>query len=221
MISSGNSYSELNADFTKNPGITGVVLAGGKGSRLGRQKALERIAGDKSLIENTVETITPLCQDIIVVTSKEQLENILSAGLAVKVVVDVYPGKAALGGIYTGLANASSLHALVVACDMPFLNKSLLHYMINLVTDFDIVVPKVENKIELLHGIYSKKCMEKIKEMLDKNILQVLKLLDMVKTRYVTDEEVNKYDPNHLSFFNINTLNDLVTAKNILSNLDK
>jgi molybdenum cofactor guanylyltransferase len=202
----------------KNPDITGVVLAGGKGSRLGRQKALERIVGKKRMIEHAIETITPLCQDIIVVTSKEQLENILSAGLNVKVIVDIYPGRAALGGIYTGLSQAETFYSLIVACDMPFLDTTLLNYMLGLIQGFDIVVPKVENKIELLHGIYSKNCIEKIKEMIDHNDLQVLKLLELVKTRYVTDEEVNKYDPKHLSFFNINTQNDLTLAKSLLLN---
>jgi molybdopterin-guanine dinucleotide biosynthesis protein A len=208
----------LNVNFTKNLSITGVVLAGGRGSRLGRQKALERIVGEKSLVENTVETITPLCREVIVVTSKEQLGCISTANLNVKIVVDIYTGKAALGGIYTGLVNANTSLVLVVACDMPFLNKSLLHYMIQLAPGFDIVVPKVENKIELLHAVYSKNCLETIKQLLEKNTLQILKLLDLVKTRYVMDEEVNNIDPKHLSFFNINTQKDLVIAKDLLMN---
>jgi molybdenum cofactor guanylyltransferase len=210
----------LNVSFTKNLSITGVVLAGGRGSRLGRQKALERIIGEKSLIESTVETIAPLCQEVIVVTSKEQLGCISTANLNARIVVDIYTGKAALGGIYTGLVNASTSLALVVACDMPFLNKSLLHYMVQLAPGFDIVVPRVENKIELLHAIYSKNCVETIKQLLENNILSILKLLDLVKTRYVTDEEVNKIDHKHLSFFNINTQKDLLTAKDLLMNSD-
>jgi molybdenum cofactor guanylyltransferase len=208
----------LNVDFTRNIDITGIVLAGGRGSRLGRQKALEKIVGDRSLIENTVGTITPLCKEVIVVTSKEQIDCISTANLNVKIAVDIYTGKAALGGLYTGLVNASTSLALVVACDMPFLNKSLLQYMVQLTSGFDIVVPKVENKVELLHGIYSKNCLETIKMLLEQNILSILKLLDLVKTRYVTDDEVNKIDPKHLSFFNINTQKDLLSAKDLLMN---
>lgn len=208
----------MNVDFKKNLGITGVVLAGGRGTRLGRQKALERIVGEKSLIENTVETITPFCQEIIVVTSKEQFGCISSIKLKAKIVVDIFPGKAALGGLYTGLVNSSALCALTVACDMPFLNQSLLRYMIELAHGFDAVVPNIGGKIELLHAIYSTNCLEPIKRLLDSNVLQVLKLLDLVKTRYVTQVEVDRYDPKHLSFFNINTANDLVIAKNLLAN---
>jgi molybdopterin-guanine dinucleotide biosynthesis protein A len=188
---------DLNADFTKNLGITGIVLAGGRGSRLGRQKALERI-GEKSLIENTIDILIPLCQEVIVVTSKEQLNIITAAKLDVKIVIDIYPGKAALGGVYTGLANANTLLSLVVACDMPFLNRSLLRYMEEIAPGFDIVVPKVQNKIELLHAVYSKNCLDKITQLFEKNVLQILELLDLVKTRYVLDDEVEKHDPERL-----------------------
>lgn len=207
---------DLNADFKKSLDITGVVLAGGRGSRLGRQKALERV-GEKSLIENTIHVLMPLCQEVIVVTSKEQLNSITSAKLDVKIVVDICPGKAALGGIYTGLANANTQLSLVVACDMPFLNRSLLRYMEEIAPGFDIVVPKIQNKIELLHAVYSQNCLDKIKQLLERNVLQISELLDLVKTRYILDDEVEKYDPEHLSFFNVNTLNDLVKAMDLLA----
>ena len=82
---------------------------------------------------------------------------------------------------------------------------------------YDIVVPKIKNKIELLHAVYSQNCLDKIKQLLEKNELQISELLDLVKTRYVLDEEIEKYDPEHLSFFNVNTLNDLAMAIELLA----
>jgi molybdopterin-guanine dinucleotide biosynthesis protein A len=206
----------LNISRKQIPGVTGIVLAGGKSSRLGREKALERI-GDKSLIENAIDSLIPVSQEILVVTSGEQFDTIASVDLKAKIIVDMYPGAAALGGIYTGLASASTFYGLVVACDMPFLNSALLHYLIKIAPGFDIVAPRVRGKLELLHAVYSKNCLSTIKRLLDGNILQVLQLLDLVKTRYVTEDELDKFDPEHLSFFNINTLNDLVIAKELVA----
>jgi molybdopterin-guanine dinucleotide biosynthesis protein A len=201
-------------------GVTGIVLAGGKSSRLGREKALERV-GKQRLIEKVVSSLSPISQEVFVVTSQEQFDNIDSIHLKARTLVDLYPGKAAFGGIYTGLASANNLYGLVVACDMPFLNSALLSYLVELASGFDIVIPKVNDKIEPLHAVYSKNCLAIIKQLLDKGIFQMLQLLDLVKTRYVCENEIDKYDPENLSFFNINTQDDLLKAKKIIERYDR
>jgi molybdopterin-guanine dinucleotide biosynthesis protein A len=201
-------------------GVTGIVLAGGKSSRLGREKALERV-GKQRLIEKVVSSLSPISQEVFVVTRQEQFDKIDSIHLKARTLVDLYPGKAAFGGIYTGLASANNLYGLVVSCDMPFLNSALLRYLVELASGFDVVIPKVNDKLEPLHAVYSKNCLAIIKQLLDKGILQVLQLLDFVKTRYVCENEVDKYDPEHLSFFNINTRNDLLKAEQIMERYDR
>jgi molybdenum cofactor guanylyltransferase len=196
--------------------VTSIVLAGGKGRRLGRTKALEKM-GERSLIENIVETLLPISREVLVITSREQFDTIASVDLKARIIVDKFPGKAAFGGIYTGLASAGTLYNLVVACDMPFLNSALLCYLIEIAAGFDIVVPQVGGKIEPLHAVYSKNCLDTIEQLLNKNTLQMLRLFDLVKTRYVTEEEVDKLDPGRLSFFNINTLGDLVAAEKLIA----
>ena len=68
-------------------------------------------------------------------------------------VTDTYPGKGPLGGIYTGLGAAESFYNLVVACDMPFLNQTLLDNMIQNSANFDLVVPRLGNMVESLHAV--------------------------------------------------------------------
>ncbi len=184
--------------------------------RLGREKALERI-GEQQLIEKVVGSLYPISQEVLVVTSREQFNNIASIHLGARIVVDLYPGKASFGGIYTGLLSASALHGLVVACDMPFLNSALLHYLVKLAPGFDVVIPRINDKIEPLHAVYSKGCLDSIKQLLDKDVLQITQLLPLVKTRYVDEDEVDRYDPEHLSFFNINTRSDLLEAEKIMA----
>ena len=183
--------------------------------RLGRAKALERI-NKLSLIERTIDCLSAVSRAVLVVTSQEQFISITAVRLKGKVVVDLYPGKGALGGIYTGLATADSHHSLVVACDMPFLNRDLLCYLMDLAPNFDVVVPKLDGKFEPLHAIYSKDCLAPIKEILREGSLEILRLFDLVKVRHVVRDEIAKFDPQFLSFFNINTPDDLKKAEELI-----
>lgn len=190
--------------------VTSVILAGGKNLRLGRTKALESING-KSLIERIIERLSPLSNQILIVTSQEQVD-LPTAGKA-EIVVDIYPEKGPLGGIYTGLMASRSSHCLVVACDMPFLNTKLLGYMIGLSGSFDAVVPRLgEGMLEPLHAIYSKNCLDKMKEHLERNQLQLISFFKSIHLGFVERAECQRFDPQLLSFFNINLPSDVDRA---------
>jgi molybdopterin-guanine dinucleotide biosynthesis protein A len=195
-----------------NENVTAIVLAGGKGKRLGQAKATLKL-GERTLIEEVVDEMADLAGEVIVVTSPVQ--NDLPHDLKAQVFTDIQPGKNALGGVYTGLVKSSNHYNLVVACDMPFLNISLLEHMISLSAGVDIVTIKVGPNVEPLHAIYSKGCIEAIENMFAKDDLQVSHLLDAVKVRYIDEDELDVYDPHHLSFFNINNKTDLARAKKL------
>ena len=192
--------------------MTTIVLAGGKSRRLGRAKALEEISG-QSLIERVMELVFPLSTEIIVVTAQD---NHLPLNLGAKMVVDVYPNKGPLGGIYSGLKASSSFHSLVIACDMPFLNVALLRYLMELSPDFDVVIPRVNGMVEPLHAVYSRNCLDPIEAMLQKGNLKISDLLGAVRVRYVEEAEIEGYDRQGLSFFNINSKADLERARALL-----
>ncbi len=144
-------------------------------------------------------------------TSQEQLT--LPDNCNAKILVDLYPDKGPLGGIYTGLLASESSHSLVVACDMPFLNTELLRYMVGLCQDFDVVVPQVgERKLEPLHAIYSKSCLDSMKTLLEHNQLKIDRFFNTVNVRYIERAECQKFDPELLTFFNINSQTDLKQA---------
>ena len=190
--------------------VTSIVLAGGKNLRLGRSKALETLNG-RSLIERVIERLRPLTSQILIVTSQEQLD--LPVADKAEILVDLYPDKGPLGGIYTGLLASQSSHSIVVACDMPFLNSELLRYMIELTGNFDAVAPRLEEGMaEPLHAIYSKSCLGKIKKRLEHNQLGVNSFLSTLRVRYVERAETQRLDPQLLSFFNINYQSDLDRA---------
>ncbi len=192
--------------------ITSIVLAGGKSTRLGREKALATIDGE-SLIERVMERVTPLSTEVLLVMRPEQLTLPLPTQPEVKTVTDLYPGKGSLGGIYTGLYYSSSFHNLAVACDMPFLNVALLRHLIELSSDFDVVIPLVEGNTEPLHAVYSKSCLAPIEALLRQDKLRIVDFFPSVRVRYMDESEVDRFDPQHLSFFNINTEEDLARAR--------
>ena len=198
--------------------VTSTVLAGGKSLRLGRSKALEVIGG-RSLIERVVERLEPVTSQLLIVTSNEQSD--LPAVRGAEVLIDLYPGKGPLGGIYTGLVAARSSQSIAVACDMPFINSELLRHMIEMSPDFDVVVPRWKDGwIEPLHAIYSKNCLTNMKVQVENKQLGIYSFFDELRVRYVEEEECRGFDPELLTFFNINGESDLEQASKLVAEGD-
>ena len=194
--------------------ISSIILAGGKSLRLGYDKVLERV-GNNSLLEQVISRVDSISKEIIIVTAKERTFTSLKNNKKVKTVSDIYPGQGSLGGIYTGLKKSSSFYNLVVAADMPFLNEALLRYIIEVSDGFDFVLPKVNNLYEPLHAVYSQNCITPIEKILRQGNKVIIELFKYVKVRYVGAEEIDRFDPQHQSYFNINTKEDLALARKI------
>ena len=194
--------------------ISCIVLAGGKGLRLGHNKVLEPI-GDGSLLKRVVNSISSFKSEIIIVTASGQSLPQLAEHPRLRIVTDIYPGKGALGGLYTGLTASHSCCNLVVGCDMPFLNQALLRYMAQLSVGFDAVVPRLGSMVEPLHAVYSRGCLATVERLLKQDNLKVRDVLPLIRVRYVETEEIDMFDPEHLSIFNINTEGDLEKAREL------
>jgi len=194
-----------------------IVLAGGKGLRLGQDKASETI-GDRSLLERVVSRLASFNSDILVVTASKRAFLQLNGYPRLRAVADIYLNKGPLGGVYAGLKASDSFYNLVVACDMPFLNQALLRYMVQISPGFDLVVPRLGELVEPLHAVYSRGCLAPIETLLKQDDLSLRQLFALIKVRYVEAEEIDRFDPQHLSFFNINNEADMEKAKRIMRN---
>jgi molybdopterin-guanine dinucleotide biosynthesis protein A len=193
--------------------MTSIILAGGKSSRLGRNKALQVIEG-KSLIQWVVDHLAILTTEIIIATAHGEAIPCSSA-VRIKTVGDIYPGKGPLGGIHSGLIASSSSWAIVVGCDTPFLSIGLLEYMTQVLADSDVALPRIGEMIEPLCAVYSKSCLASIQELLEQDERRIRKLFSIVRVKYVEEDEINSFDPEHLSFFNINNQDDLERARKL------
>lgn len=194
--------------------INCIILAGGSGTRLGRDKAFE-IIGDGLLLQKVIKTVS-FADSITLVTGSESK---YFSGLAdyphIKVIADILPGRGPLGGIYSGLEVSTAPYSLVVACDMPFLNGDLIRYIIEAAPGYDAAIPRLGGMLEPLHAVYRRSCLEPIKAKLEAGRLGIHKIFDTLHTRYVEEEEIDRYDPAHWSFFNVNTEADLNAAREV------
>ena len=190
-------------------GITGIVLAGGKSNRYGRNKALVEMDGIR-LIERVIGVVEPIFEHLLIITNTPQDY----AYLKLPMVEDLIKGLGPLGGIFTGLQTISDEAGFFVACDMPFVNAELIHHMADVMEDFDAVVPKVDWKIETLHAIYTKSCIPAIKELIDNRDYQIFNFFQKVRVRYLNENEIRGFDPELRSFFNINRPEELLNATN-------
>jgi molybdenum cofactor guanylyltransferase len=195
--------------------ISCIILAGGKSVRYGHDKILEKI-NNTSLLDHVISQLEPLSKDIIIVTANERAFTHLADRKNIRIVNDIIPGMGSLGGVYTGLVESKTHQNLVVAADMPFLNKGLLQYMINVADGHDFTLPHINNWYEPLHAIYSKNCIAPAKAIFDQGKRVIVELFKYVNVRYIEAEEIDRYDPQHLSFFNINTQQDMERALKIM-----
>jgi molybdopterin-guanine dinucleotide biosynthesis protein A len=193
--------------------MTSIILAGGRSSRLGQNKALQVIEG-KSLIQWVVDRLAILSTEIIIATARGKTIP-CSSSVKIKTVADIYPGKGPLVGIYSGLIASSSSQAIVVGCDTPFLSVGLLEYMTQICSTFDAVIPRLKNELEPLCAVYSKNCLDLIQGLLKQDERQIRKLFSMVKVKYIEEDEINRFDPEYLSFFNVNSQADLDRARKL------
>ena len=198
--------------------VNGIILAGGGGTRLGADKALEKV-GRESLLQLAVNALGALCRRIIVVIGKERTLPSLNPGADIEVVSDIYPGKGSLGGIYTGLASSEPDYNLAVACDMPFLQVPLLRYMVEQAEGYDAVLPRSARGIEPLHAVYGRSCLPHLLATIAADRLSVRYILRDIRVRYIEADEIKRYDPERLSLFNINNRKELETARKIAGDL--
>ena len=188
-----------------------AILAGGQSARMGANKALVRVGG-KPIIERIIERVEPLGDELMIITNTPADY----AHLDLPVHTDLIPGKATLGGVYTAIAKTRHDHTLVVSCDAPFLNPDLLRYLIDLRHDFDVVVPlNRDGYPQSMHTVYSKACLDPIRRRIDADRLKVIGFFPDVRVREVTTGEIDPFDPERLSFVNVNTPEDLEAARQI------
>jgi molybdopterin-guanine dinucleotide biosynthesis protein A len=187
--------------------VTLAILAGGNSERMGLNKAIIPFKG-KMLVQRVIERLAGLADDVVVIAPR--IQEYLSLG--VRIIEDITPGCGPLGGLYTAFHETKNPAVAVVACDMPFVSENLLIYekVILFQEEMDVVVPSSNNGLEPLHAIYRRsKCKKFAQEALRNNQLQLISWFPQVRVRVLSLDEVEPFDPDGLTFLNINTPEEL------------
>lgn len=184
---------------------------------MGRNKALMRL-GDETLISHTLKRLESVTGETIIIANSVHRYSELD----VRVYEDLIPKSGALGGVYTGLSHAVNNSVLCVACDMPLLQPKLMNYLLSVLGEHDAVLPYTREmeganpKLQTLCAVYTRRCNHVIRQMLEEGELRLHALCDRIKVRRVPPGEWREFDPDGLSFVNVNTREDFERVRKML-----
>ena len=190
--------------------LDGIVLAGGKSRRLGVDKALLSLGG-APLLQTVVQRVSQVCPRVIVAVDRPGRYRRLR--LPVRFVADASAGLGPLAGLQSGLQACSTAHALVVACDLPFLNVDLLRYMAGLPRSYQALVPRSAGREHPLHAVYARSCLPEVDALLAAGGGSMQELLDRLDVRWLDERDLRRFDPDGLSLLNLNEEPDLERAR--------
>ncbi len=197
---------------------TGVILAGGLNTRFsGKEKALVRV-GERRILDYIYDVFLDLFEEIILVTNNplKYIEWNLN------IVTDLFPIRSSLTGIHAGLFYASNPYAFFAACDTPFLKKELIEMIVEKIEPgLEAIIPEISVGLEPLCAIYSKNSLKRIEQHLSENKLKIQWVFKKDRIKKIPENLIREKDPDLLSFFNINSPEDLERAEALMAQVPK
>jgi len=193
--------------------LTGIILAGGKSSRMGKDKGLCEFNG-KALVSYAIETLKPLCGKMII-SANHFPEKYKQFG--VPVISDEIKNIGPMGGIYTCLKHSTTRHNLVLSCDTPFVGTILLKHLLSQVHNEQVVAPAHNNSlIEPLSTYFATNVLDELKHSINNNDYKLINLFNRVRFKPVLMDAFLPFKTGY-SFLNINKPEDLETAEKLIS----
>ena len=193
---------------------TGVILSGGLNTRFnGQNKALVRV-GQKRILDRLYDVFSDLFDEIILVTN--QPLQFLDWDLTI--VTDIFSARSSLTGIHAGLFYMKNPFAFFSACDTPFLKKELIETLVEQIeNNTDIIMPETAAGLEPLCAIYSQRCLKHAEQHLKENKFKIQWAFRGHRIKYIPESVLLQKDPDLISFFNINTPEDLTRAEEMIA----
>lgn len=184
--------------------LTGLILAGGKSSRFGSDKASALLQG-RPLVQWAVAGLEPVVQALVIVKAPLQQLPPLTASVPVTVVDDEYDGLGPLAGLVTGFGAVKTEFCFATSCDAPILSGALVEFLAGLARDADVVVPNVEGFMQPLTAVYRpSSCRPPFARLVALGSLKIVSAYGGLRTIVISEEEVRRIDPELRSFRNAN-----------------
>ena len=184
---------------------TGIILAGGKSSRMGRDKSMLPLADSgESMLKNIWNGLIPLCKEILICgnsSDKYKLPDTVE-------ISDIYKDRGPLSGIHAGLKRASYDYSFIVSCDMANFNQELAAFLLSKCDNYDLIIPQHNGLFEPLFAVYHKNTLDIIEKKILSGENRVQKIIAEANPLIIDDDEIKAFgDPKEL-FKNINTPED-------------
>jgi molybdopterin-guanine dinucleotide biosynthesis protein A len=191
---------------------TGAILAGGQARRLGglNKAGLTLHPGGASVLDRQLARLGRVVDRTIIIANDAGRFT----GTGVPVIADLVPDGGALGALYTAVHAAETDWTLVVACDMPFLSEPLLAHLVSVGRSFDIAIPRTARGYEPLCATYSRRSGGELRRLLDEKRFRLSEVARIpgLHVREVGRDELERFGPEEVLFFNLNTPDDHARA---------
>lgn len=190
------------------PNVTGFVLAGGKSTRMGTDKASLSLEG-QTLLERAIATLRTVASDVLILGSKQRY------GLYGQVVEDIYPDCGPLGGIHAALSSTRTRLNLITAVDTPFLSSEFLKFMVSRANESRAIVttPEIAGYTQPLCSVYSVEFRPIAEQALKAGTYKIVPLFPPGRTCVIAESEMAKFAFTPEMFDNLNTPEDLERAR--------
>jgi len=189
---------------------TGVILAGGRSSRMKFNKAFAQVGG-KSVIKIIIDKFGPFFDETIIISNDPELYE----HFGFPVYKDIYPRMGPVSGIHAGLFYAQHEAVFILGCDMPFMNMPLVKYLLESLNDYDSVVPEIDSYLQPLSAVYSKNCLPILNACLKTNRVKLIRIFEELKALVVPRDILAKYGVVEEMFLNVNDIKALNEAISI------
>jgi len=192
---------------------SGVILAGGLNNRFSGTSKAFILVGGKSALDHIYRVFQDLFEEIFLVTN----DPLQYLGWDLNIVTDLFPIRSSMTGIHAGLFFSTNPYVFIGACDTPFLKRELVETILDSINQhIDVIVPETSAGLEPLCAVYSKKCLKPMEQNLVKQKLKIQRFYQKVRIKKIPEKDLREKDPDLISFFNINTSDDLTRAQEII-----
>ncbi|MCL0032720.1 molybdenum cofactor guanylyltransferase [Peptococcaceae bacterium] len=190
--------------------FSAAVLAGGKSSRMGTDKAFLEIK-HCCMIDRVLSELRKITDDILIITNNLEKYNYRD----VYICKDIYQDVGPIAGIHSALVHSQKQAVLIVACDMPFIKASLAKYLVDNLKDYDAVVPVINSFFEPLFAVYKTSCIPYIEQYIEHGKRKISGFFSLINLKCIDERHISSIvDPN-IAFYNVNTPKELKLAKAI------
>lgn len=186
--------------------LTGVILAGGKNSRMGGfNKALLSFSNEY-LIQRQIRLMHPICKEMIIVTNDPKAFQMIKCD-TIRIITDEIAGKGPLSGMHSALSLCTESDLWVVGCDMPFISSDAAKYLweYKKAHSFDAVIPIIDDREQPLHGIYDKSCLSLVTSLLNQGEYRLKQLLKAIRYKSLQESTFIEIGVNSNFIMNVNT----------------